>query len=91
MSLEKKKIIGADVYNICSNNPINLKKVIKFLVTKAPKVQIKKRGFQKADVYKTHGNNNKIKKKTKFKKFENFDFALNKTHEWFRSKHKIFK
>ena len=91
IELRRKKIIGADIYNICSNNPINLKKVIKFLVTKVPKVKIKKRGFQKADVYKTHGNNSKIKKKTKFKKFEDFDFALSKTHEWFKSKYKIFK
>ena len=54
-------------------------------------MKIKKRGFQNADVYKTHGNNSKIKKKTKIKQFEDFNFALNKTHEWFKSKYKMFK
>ena len=91
IKLRDKKIVGSDIYNICSNNPINLKKVIKLLSGNTPRVKIKKRGFQKADVYKTHGNNNKIKKKTKIKKFENFEFALNKTHQWFKSKYKIFR
>ena len=91
MSCEKKKIVGSDIYNICSNNPINLKKVINLLIPNTPKVKIMKRGFQKADVYKTHGNNHKIKKKTNLKKFENFEFALSKTHEWFRLKYKVFK
>ena len=61
IKLRDKKIVGSDIYNICSNNPINLK-VIKLLSGNTPRVKIKKRGFQKADVYKTHGNNNKIKK-----------------------------
>ena len=58
IKLRDKKIVGSDIYNICSNNPINLKKVIKLLSGNTPRVKIKKRGFQKADVYKTHGNNN---------------------------------
>lgn len=91
IKLRGKKIIGSDIYNICSNNPINLKKVIKLLSGNTPRVKIKKRGFQNADVYKTHGNNSKIKKKTKIKQFEDFNFALNKTHEWFKSKYKMFK
>ncbi len=91
IKLRGEKIVGSDIYNICSNNPINLKKVIKLLSGKTPRVKIKKRGFQKADVYKTHGNNSKIKKKTKIKQFEDFNFALNKTHEWFKSKYKMFK
>ena len=91
IKLRGRKILGSDIYNICSNNPISLKKVIKLLSKNTPSVKIKKRGFQKADVYKTHGNNKKIKKKTKINKFEDFDFAINKTREWFKSKYKIFK
>ena len=66
IELRKKKIEGSDTYNICSNKPIHLKKIIKLLNPDIPVVKIKKLGFQKADVYKTHGNNNKIKKKNKF-------------------------
>ena len=53
--------------------------------------KIKKLGFQKADVYKTHGNNNKIKRKTNFKRFTDFNLALSRTHEWFKSNHKMLK
>ena len=56
-----------------------------------PAVKIKKLGFQKADVYKTHGNNDKIKKKTNFTRFTNFNLALSRTHEWFKSNYKMFK
>ena len=91
IKLRKRKIEGSDIYNICSNKPIHLKKVIKLLNPDTPIVKIKKLGFQKADVFKTHGNNNKIKKKTNFKKFTNFNFALSKTHEWFKSNYKMFK
>ena len=91
IKLRDKKIVGSDIYNICSNNPINLKKVIKLLSGNTPRVKIKKRGFQKPMYTKLMVIIIKLKKKTKIKKFENFEFALNKTHQWFKSKYKIFR
>ena len=63
IELRKKKKLELWYYNICSNKPIHLKKIIKLLNPDIPAEKIKKLGFQKADVYKTHGNNDKIKKK----------------------------
>ena len=48
IELRKKKIEGSDIYNICSNKPIHLKKIIKLLTPDTPVVKIKKLGFQKA-------------------------------------------
>ena len=47
IELRKKKIEGSDIYNICSNKPIHLKKVIKLLIPHAPTVKIKKLGLAK--------------------------------------------
>ena len=69
IELRKKKIEGSDIYNICSNKPIHLKKVIKLLIPHAPTVKIKKLGFQKADVYKTHGNSTHEWFKSNYKMF----------------------
>jgi len=78
-----------EIFNICSNNPINLKKLLKkiSLTIKLPKITLRK--MQKADVLKTHGDNKKIIKKTGFKKFTSIDFGLLKTVEWYKSYYKI--
>ncbi len=45
---------------------------------------VKKAPLQKADILKTHGNNSKVLKITKFKKFEKLEVALNKTIDWYK-------
>ena len=67
------------IYNICSNNPINLKRVIKIMNKYSIKPKIKKIKFQKGDVIKTHGSNLKILKEIKNFKFTKFNLALHKT------------
>lgn len=64
---------GFNVYNISSNRPIKLMKVISLFNKYHIKPRIKKISFQKGDVIKTHGSNSKITKLTKVKitNFEN--------------------
>ena len=74
-----------EIFNICSNRPIKLNKILTFLntLTKIPK--IKKVGFQKGDVLKTHGSNFKIIKSLKFKKFTNIQKGLINTFNWYNN------
>ena len=74
-----------EIFNICSSRPIHLKKMIKIisLYLKLPK--IKKISFQQADIIKTHGDNKKILKNTKFNKFTNINKALKNTISWYKS------
>ena len=95
-SMVKKIIIketkkNYQIYNICSNRPIYLKKLISIInkiTLKKPLVAMTK--FQKADVLKTHGDNKKIKKYLNYKKFTNINLGLKKTIEWF-NKEKAWK
>lgn len=74
-----------EIFNICSNRPIKLNKILTILntFTKIPK--IKKVGFQKADILKTHGSNFKIIKSLKFKKFTNIQKGLINTFNWYNN------
>ncbi len=80
--VKTKKIQNNQVFNICSNNPINLNYVIKLLQKNLGKTKIKKRTLQKADVIKTHGCNKKINKLVSFKNYTNFVNGLEKTIQW---------
>ena len=80
--VKTKKIQKNQVFNICSNNPINLNYVIKLLQKNLGKTKIKKRTLQKADVIKTHGCNKKINKLVSFKNYTNFVNGLEKTIQW---------
>ena len=73
-----------EIFNICSNRPIKLRKVYdklkKFLLHK----NLLNEKKNDLDVFKTHGSNSKILKFSKKFKFTNFDTALIKTFEWFK-------
>ena len=87
--LINKKISGHHIFNVCSNKPQNILKIIQKF-TKYNKTKVEMISINKADVLKTHGNNYKIKKFIKYKKFSNFDLLFNKTFEWYK-KNKIYK
>ena len=89
--LRNKKIKKNEIYNISSNNPIGLKEILNFFQKITPKTQVIKRRFQKSDVFKTHGSNKIILKKTNYKKFENINKALKNTHDWYLENKKIYK
>ena len=46
--------------------------------------KIKKVTLQKADILKTHGNNSKLIRFTKFKKFSDWKESLKRTIEWYQ-------
>jgi UDP-glucuronate 4-epimerase len=87
--LINKNISGHHIFNVCSNKPQNILKIVQKF-TKYNKTKVEMISVNKADVLKTHGNNYKIKKFIKYKKFSNFDLLFTKTFEWYK-KNKIYK
>ena len=86
----KKKF---NIFNICSNKPIQVIEVIK-KINKLYKnfsyIPRSSKSLKKIEVNITHGNNLKIKKYIKNFKFTNFDTSLFKTIRWYID-NKIYK
>ena len=78
-----------EIYNVCSNKPINLKKLLIVIDKFIALPKIIKRPMQKADVKKTHGSNLKILKNTNFKKYTNLKTGLRNTINWYKKYYKI--
>tara|TARA_B100000787_G_C16161997_1_gene281877 strand:+ start:103 stop:1077 length:975 start_codon:yes stop_codon:yes gene_type:complete len=89
--LMKKKIIkNFQIFNVCSNNPIKMNVLISIMQKYIKKRSIiKKVRHNKVEVFKTHGNNSKIKKYLKIKKFKNIISELKKIIDWYE-KEKIW-
>lgn len=81
----KEKNVEHEVYNICSNRPVNLFNIIKILEKLGVKAKIKKRELQKADVFKTHGNNKKIRKKLGKINYTSIQYGIKKTVDWYKT------
>ena len=78
-----KKIKKHEIFNICSNSPININEIVnKF--KKNNKLNVKLIKQHKADVIKTHGDNKKIKKFLNLDKFSKFEDNINKIFEWYK-------
>ena len=80
----QNKIKDFEIFNICSNNPVNLKQIISFMKKNNITPKIKKVSLQKADILKTHGDNSKLLKHIKFTKFSNWKESLKKTIVWYQ-------
>ena len=80
-----RKNISNEIFNICSSRPVHLKKMIKIISLHLKLPKIKKISFQQADIIKTHGDNKKILKNTKFNKFTDINKALKNTIDWYKS------
>ena len=81
--LIKSKVSGHKIYNISSNKPINIKK----LVNKFEKLYDLNKQYvklHKADVLNTHGNNKKILNKLKVSFSKDFYKNLFNTFKWYR-------
>ena len=92
VNLIKKRIAKKfQIFNICSNNPIELNKLVKFIsnfVNIKPKLIKKKRNS--IEVLKTHGDNKKILSFLKIKLKKNIFFELPKIITWYK-KNQIWK
>ena len=85
MIKNKNKIKNHKVYNICSNNPVDLRDIIKVINRYFKKPKIIKRGYQMADVYKTHGDNKKVLKDFGIGKFTHINISLKNTILWYKN------
>ena len=84
--LIKKRTKNHQIFNICSNNPILVSKLLKIIEKRTGKIRIKNIKKNSADVYKTHGDNQKIMKFCDIKKQDlaNFDTELEKLISWYK-------
>ena len=77
-----KKFNKHEIFNICSNKTINIMKVIK-IFKKNNNLKVKLTKMHKADILKTLGSNEKIKKVLNIKKFSIFEERFSEVFKWF--------
>ena len=83
--LKKKKKYKNEIFNICSNKPFNILKLVQLVENHTNKIKLVKRKIQKADVLKTHGENKKIIKHKFIKKFTPLEQGILNTINWYKS------
>ena len=87
----KKVKKNFQIFNICSNKPVSLKKIMSSIsLNTIKKTIIKKVKHNKLEVLKTHGDNKKIKRYLRLKSFKNIFDELNGIIKWYK-KEKIWK
>ena len=79
-----------DIFNICSNKPVNIKKILYFIDKNISKVNFKLTTRNVLDVKKTHGCNRKILKIINHKKFRNHSKSIIELYSWYKE-NKIYK
>ena len=72
------------MYNICSSKPIYIKKAVNELLKITNYKLIKNIKKNKLDVYKTYGDNTRIRKLLKMHKFTKFSIGLINTINWYK-------
>jgi len=82
--LLNKKYSNNEIFNVCSNNPIFIKDLIKYLKKLLNFNKVKNANSNKFEVYKTHGSNAKLKKIINFKKFSNIYDNIDNIIFWFK-------
>ncbi len=87
--LIKKRFKKHEIFNICSNNPVNIYDIVKNFKKKYI-VKVKLTEIHKADILKTHGSNKKLTKNISKIKYSNFYDTFYKTFDWYK-KNKIYK
>ena len=87
--LLKKKYSNNEIFNICSNNPIWIKDLIKYLKYFLNFKKIKNVNSNKFEVYKTHGQNDKINNFLNYRKYSNFYRSVDQTVKCYRQYSKI--
>ena len=80
--LISKKITGPEIYNICSNKPIKVSKVLSKLNILYGQPKISHKGKLSIEVLKTHGSNLKIKKIINIKNFTGLDQGMLNLVTW---------
>lgn len=78
-----KKQKKNNIFNICSNKPIQISKIINHF-KKKNNIKVKLIEMQKADVKDTHGSNSKLKKELKSFRISKFYNCFDKTYDWYK-------
>ena len=83
--MKKKFKIGNNLLNLCAGDNVNILKLKKEILNYFPGKAnlVRNVSADKADVYKTFGNNKKIRKILRNYKFKKIDYGLKKTINWF--------
>jgi UDP-glucuronate 4-epimerase len=82
---------GHEIYNVCSNRSVHLKKVINILKKLTNYKNIKNIKRSELEVFKTHGSRKKLENFTKIKyKISNIEESIIKTFNWFEKNKKLF-
>ena len=77
-NINNKKL--SNIYNVCNGKSYNIKKIIKLIEKETNlKLKFKNRPFQIGDMLKTFGNNSRLKKNYKTKKFTSFEKGIKYT------------
>ena len=92
ISLLKKKIRKKfEIFNVCSSRPLHITKILKEIDKYSPKPLIVNKPRDKSDVYKTYGDNKKIRNFLEKKiEFTNYKYGVKNTCDWFFKNKKIF-
>lgn len=96
VKITKKLLLGRkikpnhNVFNICSNKPIKITKIINFFNKKYGNIKIKNILRNKLDVKNTHGSNKTVKKFISFNEFTDYKSGIINSYEWYK-KYKIHK
>ena len=77
-----------DIFNICSNKPIHIGKMIKEIQNQNINLKVKMINKNKLDVFKTHGDNSKILKLLKNFKFTKFNDVFKNSYKWYLKNNK---
>ena len=86
----KKQKNKHEIFNICSNSPIKITKIIELInYYSKRKIKVKGTSLQLADIIKTHGDNKKIKNFTNYKRFTKIDNGIKNLINWFIDYNKI--
>ena len=80
-----KNFFKYDVYNICSSKPLFIKNVIKQFKNFTNYNLIKNVKKNKLDVYKTYGDNKRIKKLVNVNRYTDFKKGLFNTIKWYKN------
>ena len=89
--LNKKTRKKFEIFNICSSRPLHITKILKEIDKYSPKPLIINKPRDKADVYKTYGDNKKIRNYLGKKiLLTSYKYGVKKTCDWFFKNKKIF-
>ena len=78
------------IFNVCSNNPVQISKIVNFFRKKIGIIKIKKIKRNKLDVKNTHGDNKLVRKFTNFNNFTNYKKGILNSYKWYNN-NKIYK